>query len=142
MNGNAELLNFIYQNSQMGVGTIEHLIGINEDEEFKKLLTSQLNGYREIRTDVKSLLNKNGYDEKGISALEKVRTYLMINMQTLTNKTPSHISEMLIIGSNMGVIDAIKNIKKYQGAEREIVDLMEKLLKFEDENIQQLKNFL
>src|SRR5665647_1780471 len=103
MNGNAELLNFIYQNSQMGVGTIEHLIGINEDEEFKKLLTSQLNGYREIRTDVKSLLNKNGYDEKGISALEKVRTYLMINMQTLTNKTPSHISEMLIIGSNMGV---------------------------------------
>lgn len=142
MNGNAELLNFIYQNSQMGVGTIEHLIGIVEDEEFKKHLTSQLNGYREIRTDVKSLLNKNGYDEKGISALEKVRTYLMINMQTLTNKTPSHISEILIIGSNMGVIDAIKNIKKYQGAEREIVDLMEKLLKFEDENIQQLKNFL
>ncbi|MBE3101056.1 MAG: hypothetical protein IMZ47_02155, partial [Firmicutes bacterium] len=46
------------------------------------------------------------------------------------------------IGSNMGVIDEIKNIKKYQGAEREIVDLMEKLLKFEDENIQQLKNFL
>lgn len=142
MNGNAELLNFIYQNSQMGVGTIEHLIGINEVEEFKKLLTSQLNGYREIRTDVKSLLNKNGYDEKGISALEKVRTYLMINMQTLTNKTPSHISEMLIIGSNMGVIDAIKNIKKYQGAEREILELMDKLLKFEDENIKQLKNFL
>ena len=142
MNGNAELLNFIYQNSQMGVGTIEHLIGINEDEELKKHLMFQLNGYREIRTAVKSLLNKNGYDEKGISTLEKTRTYLMINMQTLINKTPSHISEMLIIGSNMGVIDAIKNIKKYQGAEREILELMDKLLKFEDQNIQQLKNFL
>lgn len=142
MNGNAELLNFIYQNAQMGVDTIHQLIGITEDEEFKKLLKSQFNEYEQIYATAKSLLNSNGYDEKGIGALEKMRTYLMINMQTLTNKTPSHISEMLIIGSNMGVIDAIKNIKKYQGAEQEIIKLMEKLLEFEENNIQELKKFL
>lgn len=142
MNGNAELLNFIYQNSQMGVDTINQLIGITEDENFKKYLNSQLNEYREIHTTAKSLLNQNGYDEKGISAFEQIKTYLMINMQTLTDKTPSHISEMLIIGSNMGVIDAVKNIKRYQEAEREIVGLMEKLLRFEENNIQQLKSFL
>jgi len=66
----------------------------------------------------------------------------MINMQTLTDKTPSHISEMPIIGSNMGVIDAVKDIKRYQEAEREIVGLMEILLRFEENNIQQLKSFL
>lgn len=142
MNGNAELLNFIYQNAQMGVDTIHQLIGITEDEEFKKLLKSQFNEYEQIYATAKSLLNSNGYDEKGIGALEKMRTYLMINMQTLTNKTPSHISEMLIIGSNMGVIDAIKNIKKYQGAEQEIIKLMEELLEFEENNIQELKKFL
>lgn len=64
------------------------------------------------------------------------------HMQTLTNKTPSHISEMLIIGSNMGVIDVIKNIKKYQEAEREIVGVMEKLLRLEEKNIQKLKEFI
>ena len=67
----------------------------------------------------------------------------MINMQTLTDKSPSHIAEMLIIGSNMGVIDAIKNIKKYeQEAEANIIKLMKKLLRFEENNIQQLKKFL
>ncbi len=142
MNGNAELLNFIYQNSQMGVETINQLIGIVEDENFKRHLNSQLNEYREIHTTAKSLLNQNGYDEKGISAFDKIKTYLMINMQTMTDKTPSHISEMLIIGSNMGVIDAIKNIKRYREAESEIVGLMEKLLRFEENNIQQLKSFL
>ena len=38
----------------------------------------------------------------------------MINIQTLTDKSASHISEMLIIGSNMGIINALnllKNIK-------------------------------
>ncbi|OAB42771.1 hypothetical protein [Paenibacillus antarcticus] len=142
MSGNAELLNFIYQNSQMGVDTIHQLIGIVEDENFKKHLHSQLNEYQEINNTARSLLNNNGYDEKGISTFDKIKTYLMINMQTLTNKSPSHISEMLIIGSNMGVIDAVKNIKRYQQAEHQIVGLMDKLLRFEENNIQQLKKFL
>lgn len=142
MNGNAELLNFVYQNSQMGVNTINQLIDIVEDAEYRKHLNSQLNEYKKINTEAMSLLNKNGYDEKGIGSLEKLRTYLMINMQTLKDKSASHVSEMLIIGSNMGIIDAIKNIKKYNEAEKDIVKLMDKLLKFEEQNVQELKEFL
>jgi hypothetical protein len=142
MNGNAELLNFIYQNSQMGVDTISQLIDINEGGEFRKHLNSQYNEYKEIHNTAQKKLNENGFDEKGIGALDKLKTYLMINMQTLTDKSPSHISEMLMIGSNMGIINAVKNIKKYSDAEPSILSLMERLLKLEENNIQQLKKFL
>lgn len=127
----------------MGVNTISQLMDMVRDEDFNKHLESQYNEYGEIHSAARALLNENGYDEKGISAFAKIRTYLMINMQTLTDKSPSHIAEMLIIGSNMGVIDAIKNIKKYeQEAEPNIIKLMKRLLKFEENNIQQLKKFL
>lgn len=127
----------------MGVGTIDHLLEIVEEKNFVKFLKSQLREYEEIHESAKFLLNKNGYDEKGISTLEKIRTYLMINFQTLTDKTPSHIAEMLIIGSNMGIIDAIKNIRKYEKqAEKDILNLMKKLLIFEENNIKELKKFL
>ena len=142
MNGNAEMLNFIYQNSQMGVETIEHLASITENANFKKHLQSQYREYKEIHHAAREMLNKNGYDEKGISAFEKIRTYLMINLQTITDKSASHIAEMLIIGSNMGVINAIKIIKKYQNAEPDILGLMKKLQKFEENNIKELKAFL
>lgn len=66
----------------------------------------------------------------------------MINIQTLTDKSTSHIAEMLIIGSNMGVIDAIKNLKKYENAKKEINELMDRLLKFEEDNIKELKEYL
>ena len=66
----------------------------------------------------------------------------MINLQTLTDKSASHIAEMLIIGSNMGIINAVKNLKKYKNAEPSIIDLMNRLLKFEEDNVQQLKEFL
>lgn len=142
MSGNAELLNFVYQNSQMGVDTIKQLIEIVEDSDFKKHLESQFNEYKEIHIAAKKALNENGYDEKGISTLDKIKTYLMINIQTLADKTPSHIAEMLIIGSNMGIINAVKNLKKYKQAESDIISLMERLLRFEENNVQQLKEFL
>ena len=142
MNGNAELLNFVYQNSQMGVDTIKQLTAIIEDEQFKTHLESEFNEYNEIHIAARKALNENGYDEKGISAMEKIKTYLVLNMQTLNDKSPSHISEMLIIGSNMGVINAVRSLKKYQNAEPAIVSLMDRLLKFEENNIQQLKGFL
>ena len=142
MNGNTEMLNFVYQNSQMGVDTIKQLLDIVEDEDFRKQLESQFDEYKQIHLAAQNALNKNGQEEKGISKLDKIKTYLMINMQTLTDKTPSHISEMLIIGSNMGIINAIKNLKKYKDAEPSIIELMGKLLKFEEDNVQQLKQYL
>ncbi|MBW6409527.1 hypothetical protein [Clostridium weizhouense] len=142
MNGNAELLNFIYQNSQMGVDTINKLMELVEDKNFKEHLDEELKTYKEIHTKAKELLNFNGYDEKGISAVEKIRTYIMINIQTLRNKTTSHIAEMLILGSNMGIIDAIKNIRKYNQGEKDILNLMKQLQKFEENNVEKLKMFL
>ena len=142
MNGNAELLNFIYQNAQMGVITIDQLIYIVEDEDFEACLSAQLEEYRSIFSEAREQLNKNGYDEKGISTCSKIKTYIMIRIQTAKDHTPSHVAEMLIIGSNMGILDATKNLKIYQDVEEEIRNLMQRLLAFEEDNVQQLKDYL
>ena len=88
------------------------------------------------------MLERNGCDAKGLNALEKMGTYLMIDMQTLTDRSASHVAEMMMVGSNMGVINAIKNLKKYPNADGDTRGLMERLLKEEEDNVQQLKKFL
>jgi len=142
MNATAELLNFVYQNSQMGAETLQRLIRTTEDEELKEHLRSQCGEYEKIHAAAREKLNDNGYDEKGIGAFEKLRTYLMLNMETLTDKSASHIAEMLIIGSNMGVINAVKNLRRYGDADADARKLMEKLQKHEEQNIDELKRFL
>lgn len=142
MNGNAEILNFIYQNSQMGVVTIRQLLDICRDPAFIARMQSQYDEYDRINKAASEMLAQNGYDEKGISAFEKLRTYLMINVQTLTDKSSTHIAEMLMVGSTMGVVQALRNIRKYQDAESAIVGLMQRLLKFEENNISELKPFV
>lgn len=143
MNANAELLNFVYQNSQMGVDTLQQLIEISEDMEFKSYLEGQLSGYEGFHKRARQMLNQNGFDEDGLNAFEKIRTYLMINWQTMHNKSASKIAEMLIVGSTMGIIDSVKKIHRYQNdAEKDILKLMKDLQEFENQNIEKLKSYL
>ena len=44
MNDNARLLNFVYQNAQMGVDSIRQLMGIVENNERKGLLEGLFKG--------------------------------------------------------------------------------------------------
>ncbi|WP_310603204.1 hypothetical protein [Anaerosporobacter sp.] len=143
MDTNTELLNYIFQNSQMGIQTIGQLLDIVEEDSFKKQLESELKEYRLINQKARDILTDLGCDEKGITQMDKFKAYIMINMQTLTDKSASHISEMMITGSTMGIIEATKKIKEYvDTADKNIVGLMKDLLKFEEKNIESLKEYL
>jgi len=142
MNGNTELLNFICKNSEMGTTTIKQLKDITDDAHFKAQLESQFDEYQAINSAAKGLILKSGQEKKGLSTMEKMRASIMISMQTLKDKSPSHIAEMLIIGSNMGILEATKKLKQYSDAEDDIKGLMARLLKLTESNVQNLKNFL
>ncbi|HJB28910.1 MAG TPA: hypothetical protein IAA06_08970 [Candidatus Blautia faecavium] len=143
MNANAELLNFVYQNSQMGVDTLGQLIDITDNQGFREYLETQKESYEEYHKKARQMLNENGYDEKGLNAFEKIRTYLMVNLQTMGDNSVSHIAEMLIQGSSMGITDAVKKIHEYEGqAEKDILKLMKELQVFEEKNVEKLKEYL
>ena len=142
MNGNAELLNYVYQNSQMGTETIGKILEFVENETFKRHLQDQYDEYKKINRECKEMLHAQGMDEKGIGAMEKLTVYLAINVKTVLDKSTSHIAEMLMQGSNMGIIDAIKKLRKYKDADKDNIKLMEKLLQHEEKNVEELKVFL
>lgn len=143
MNADTELLNFVYQNSQMGVDTLRQLIEMTKDCRFKEYLEGQQRGYEGFHKEARERLNDQGMDEKGLTVMEKVRTYLMINFQTMMDHSTSHIAEMLLTGSNMGIIDALKKLSEYRNdASSESIKLMEKLKKFEEKNMESLKGFI
>lgn len=142
MTGDVELLNYIHQNSEMGQDTTKQLIGVVDDDNFKKNLESQFNEYKKIYDESDRKIKQINKQAKGINAFSKASTYLMINLKTLANKSPSHISEMLIRGSTMGIVDMTKKLKEYNDADKEILNLGTQLLQFEQRNVDELKQFL
>jgi hypothetical protein len=130
MDANSELLTYIHKNAEMGKDTISHLMTVTNDIGFKTMLQSQFKEYNMV----------NNISEK---KLTKATSYLSINLNTLVNKTPSHLSEMIIQGSTMGVIDITKKINEYQlTADKDVMELATDLLSIEQRNIDECKKYL
>ncbi|MEG0895126.1 MAG: hypothetical protein RSE93_05375 [Oscillospiraceae bacterium] len=142
MNENIEMMNFIYQNAQMGQDTLTQLLKIVENKDFISLLQSQKDEYKTIFDECDQMINEMNSEPKGIGKMAEISTYLMINFQTLTDKTPTHIAGMVMQGSVMGIIDIIRNLKKYKNAKPEILEMGNSLLKIEERNLDECKKYL
>lgn len=114
MNGNVEILNFIYQNAEMGKDTTSQLIDIVEDVSFEALLKRQYAEYHRFFKAAQEKVNGLHSQAKGKDSLSKGMAYLMINVKTLRDKSSSHIAEMLIQGSTVGTVDLIKKTREYK----------------------------
>ena len=135
LNENIELLKFIYQNSKMGLEAVFQLLKIIEEGEVKKHLLIEQEEYFLINQKAEYLLNYFGFEEEDLAWYEKFRSYWTIQFETLNDKSDSHIAQMLIIGSVMGIIDAKINLKKYKYADDNVLELMEELRKMEENNV-------
>ena len=143
MDSNSELLTYIHQNSEMGKDTLRQLIGVTNDPGFQLLLQSQFSEYNAVNNISAQKLKARHKEAKDINPLTKASAYLSINLNTLANKKPSRLSEMIIKGSTMGVIDITRKINEYQmTADKDVVDLAGTLLNIEEKNIEECKKYL
>jgi transcription elongation GreA/GreB family factor len=142
MDKNIELLNYIHQNAQMGIETIKQLLKETKDENMKNVLQKHLNEYQKFYDMADNKLKSKNIEPKELNLLSKAFTDLMINLKTLRDKSPSHMAEMLIQGSTMGIVDMTKKIKEYQGVEKETLDIANGLLQFEQKSVDEYKGFL
>lgn len=142
VNINLELLNFIYQNAEMGKQTLPQLLEVCEDADFRKVIHSQLREYQEICDAAASMAREEHGEAKGVGAMAKISSYISVNMNTMIDKTSSHLAEMMMQGSNMGIIAITQKLKEYAQADGAVLALGHKLLKTEERNLEQLKKFL
>jgi hypothetical protein len=135
-----KLLGRVHKNSQMGLFTIPKLNEMSENPQFKQILDTHEEEYKNVFYDAERLTDRNPLLD--LSAVAKVKTRAMLNLNTLTDKSSSHLAQMLIMGSTAGVIDMTKSLREFPNAPRESRELAENLLEIEQKNIDVMKQFL
>ncbi len=141
-NNDVKFLNKLYQNANMGVSSLSSLIPKLKDERLKNEMQTQLAMYQGLSDDIKCQIYSYNAKPKDINAFIKASAELSINMSTMMNKSPSHMAEMFIKGTNMGIIDINKNLNETSVRDKNILNKADELLKFEQENIDRMKSYL
>lgn len=143
MNADAELLNYVYQNSQMGIDTTSRLIDMNDNKDFKDYLAELIQDYIKINDTARDLLQSKGYEEKDINSFKEITTYFIINLKTITDKSSSNMAKIIIEGANKGIIEIAERINRFEGmVDEDIIKLMKKYQKHEENNVKEIKIFL
>ena len=133
------LLNDVFQNAQMGVDSTQRLIELVEDKPFQSVLIAQRNRYQDVYDRTLQLSDQ---ELKGKKTLQKLSSTMMINLQTIKDKTPSHLAGMMIQGNTMGVIDMTKSLRENQAADPPVLALAQDLLSMQKGNIEEMKSYL
>ena len=141
-NDNLSLLEAVVQNTEMGKNTLEQIVPMTDDVQFKAELLRERNIYRELNQEAHTAIEACGGTAQGQSAMAKLNTRMGIGMKTLTDKSTRNLAEMLSEGSSQGVMDCIKSQKDYPDAAPGSKRLMQKVQDFEEDNRIRLERFL
>ena len=109
----------------MGLDAINFILDKVNDKKFRKLLEDQYNTYKSINEEIEKIYPKyNEGNPHETTIMNKMMTSSGINMKTMNDKSNSKIAELLIQGTNMGIIEGRKilNNKKLNQEVSEIVD--------------------
>ena len=135
-----ELLNYIRQNIEMGIDGIKLIIDDTDNKEFYYELSREMTEYNEIFNEADSLIDTLGGEKEDVKAALKIASHLSARMKNLSG-SDSKVAESMIQGSTMGVTKLIKHINEYNGDDR-VLKIAERLVKTEEQNIENLKKFL
>ena len=145
MNENMELLNFVYENAEMGVHTLNNLSDIlrNKDNKIKGLIEDELKEYNNFLKESEKLLKKNKLEPKKTNLMAKFSSKMGIAMETMKDNSDPAIASMVIEGLTMGTVETETKIESYTTlVDKKTLKLSNKYLKLQEEEIEKLKTFM
>lgn len=136
------ILNQVNQGIKMGMDSISNVSEKVQDSRLKNELLFQYDKYNEILNEVNDELTNYDNFPKDLNPMQKAMGWMGVEMNTLTDKSNSKIAEMMIQGTNMGIIEGVKLLNHNPDTDQHIKNILNKFIDFQQNNVEQLKKYL
>jgi len=142
VNNEKELIDRAYENVRMGSYAIDCIMEKIENPELAELLRKQNKFYLDSVSSIQSLARNMGYEPKDVNVMAKGMSYMSIKTKTLMNNDSPKLAEMLVQGTTMGITDTLKAKTDYPTENEELNNIVDRIIKHEEEFVDSLKTFL
>jgi len=145
MKGNLELLNSLYQISNMavtGITDVKKMIS-NKDNKIKTLLDDINEEYKNFERKCIKELKSHKQEPEPYGLMAKAMEKLGVKREIGNDNSDAKIADMLIQGLTMAKLELDKKIKKYEkDVDKGIINLAKDINKKGNEYIEKLKQYL
>lgn len=142
MDQNINVLNEIHKGLVMGMESISVVSSKVGDQAFKEVLDEQYKQYGDLLDRVNNHLQDSGVQGEDTSPMQKTMGWTNIQMSTMMDKSNSHIADMLITGTTMGIIKGRKLYNQNPNLNQEVRETLNVFVKEQEHHVEKLKEWL
>lgn len=141
---NVKVLDEVNKGATMGMDAIHFVSEKVGDERFKKVLDVEYNKYKEITTRVNDIYSQYNTEKEPheTNAMNKAMAWYGINMRTMTDQSNSKISELLMQGTNMGIIEGRRLLNNNPSVDTEVRQILDDFVVMQEDSVETLKKYL
>lgn len=142
MNETIQLLQDVVRNARTGESAIDQLLTLSDNTHMRRdLITEKALYHSTIRVSEQALIRAGGRAEP-VGPMAKAGMRMGIVFNTITDKSDSHIAELVIQGANMGVIEMTKALNTYPNADKEAISIARNFIGQQQDIINRQKHYL
>ena len=140
---NKDTLNEVNKGCTMGMDALKFVLEKVEDSDFKEVLENQYKEYQIIHKKIEDLYSEYSDDDPSeTNGLNKAMTWSMMEMKTLTDTSNSKIAELLLQGTNMGIIEGRKLINHKPNLDKNVSKVLYEFVCMQEDYVERLKSYL
>ncbi len=142
-NCNSEFIDEVYRNASVALLSIKNVIESVDNNGLRTEMRQEYEGYDNFIRELSSYMRDKGYAIKDVSKAKKMMMWSAIKMNTAFDDSKTHISEIMIKGTVMGITELNKILNDSSCVtDEKALDFAKRLLALEEEYEQNLKRFL
>ena len=138
-----DVLDELNKGCAMGMDAIRDILEKVEDSKFKEVLESEFDKYKDIHHRIEKKYEDYSKEEPTeTSAMNKVMTSMMTDMKLMKDHSDSKIAELLLQGTNMGIIEGRKLLNNKEKLDEEVEEILKDYIKMQEESVEIYKEYL
>jgi len=142
-NQNLNILDEINKGATMGMNAVSYISDKNSDPEFGHVLDDTYQKYQKVSSEINKIYpHYSSKEPHEINTVSKMMNWYGIQMKTLTDDTTSKLSELLMQGTNMGIIEGRRLINQNPHAEESVKNILNEFVTMQENSLETFKAYL
>ena len=141
---NVKVLDEMNKGATVRMDAIHYISDKVGDERFKKVLNIEYGKYKDVTNKINNIYSK--YDiinePQETNAMNKMMTWYGINMKTMQDQSNSKIAELLMQGTNMGIIEGRRLLNNNPSIDEEVRKILNEFVVMQEDSVETLKKYL
>lgn len=140
---NKKVLNEVNKGATMGMDAISYVSDRVEDYKFQEVLNVEYNKYKKTYDKVNEIYSEYSQGEpQETNAMNKMMTWYGVQMKTVNDNSNSKISELLLQGTNMGIIEGRRLLNNNPSIDPQVRKILDEFVVMQENSVETLKKYL